>query len=80
MLGIDAAVHRPEFTTCESDRPLFVQFCAHDPQYLVKAGQIVAPQTDYVDINFGGYKEVMKPTIIQHSLVVRTSDCWLKWT
>ncbi|KAK4410040.1 tRNA-dihydrouridine(16/17) synthase [NAD(P)(+)]-like [Sesamum angolense] len=42
-----------EFTTCNEDRPLFVQFCANDPDVLLDAARRVEPYCDYVDINFG---------------------------
>ncbi|CAL9129414.1 unnamed protein product [Musa textilis] len=37
----------------QEDRPLFVQFCANDPDVLLESAKMVEPYCDYVDINLG---------------------------
>lgn len=37
----------------QTDRPLFVQFCANDPDALLAAAKIVQPYCDAVDLNLG---------------------------
>lgn len=51
---------KTEFTTCKEDRPLFVQFCANDPDTLLEAAKFVEPYCDYVDINFGCPQRIAK--------------------
>lgn len=55
-LFLEQAGYRAEhFTTCQGDRPLFVQFCANDPDTFVAAAKIVqvctacSPQPELVD-------------------------------
>ncbi|BBN11294.1 tRNA-dihydrouridine synthase 1 [Marchantia polymorpha subsp. ruderalis] len=49
----DRNYRRDEFSTCDGDRPLFVQFCANEPETLLQAALMVQSQCDYVDINLG---------------------------
>ncbi|KAI3713038.1 hypothetical protein L1987_71608 [Smallanthus sonchifolius] len=49
----NAKYRSEEFTTCKEDRPLFVQFCANNPETLLEAVRRVEAYCDYIDINLG---------------------------
>merc|ERR1719203_2456973 len=44
---------KTNFTTCEGDRPLVVQFCGDHPATMVRAAKFCETQCDAVDINLG---------------------------
>ncbi|PNH09931.1 tRNA-dihydrouridine(16/17) synthase [NAD(P)(+)] [Tetrabaena socialis] len=49
-------------TSCSEDRPLLVQFCANDPQHLLRAARLVEATglADAIDINFGCPQRIAK--------------------
>lgn len=53
-LFLETPAYRAEhFTTCQADRPLLTQFCANDPDILLRAAQLVERHCDGVDLNLG---------------------------
>lgn len=61
-LFAESPAYRAEhLSTCPADRPLFVQFCANDPQVLLAAARHVDDgRCDYVDLNFGCPQRIAK--------------------
>ena len=53
IFATDPKYRQKMFTPCAEDRPLIVQFAAHDPDYLLAAAKLVANDCDAVDINCG---------------------------
>jgi len=60
-LFVESEKYRREiFSTTLGDRPLLAQFCANDPEILIKAATMIAPYCDGVDINFGCPQRIAK--------------------
>lgn len=60
LFAQDAKYRLKEFSTCPEDRPLFIQFCANNPDTLLEAAKLVQDDCDYVDINFGCPQRIAK--------------------
>lgn len=57
---LDKSYRDEVWSTCAQDRPLIVQFCANDPDVLLKAARLVENQCDAIDINLGCPQKVAK--------------------
>ncbi|KAG0631884.1 hypothetical protein M758_1G286700 [Ceratodon purpureus] len=60
LFAQDVKYRTKEFSTCPEDRPLFIQFCANNPDTLLEAARFVQDDCDYVDINFGCPQRIAK--------------------
>lgn len=60
LFSQDVKYRTKEFCTCPEDRPLFIQFCANNPDTLLEAAKFVQDDCDYVDINFGCPQRIAK--------------------
>lgn len=49
----DANYRKDALESCPEDRPLIVQFCANDPETLLKAAKYAEPHCDAIDLNLG---------------------------
>ncbi|XP_071132360.1 tRNA-dihydrouridine(16/17) synthase [NAD(P)(+)]-like [Mytilus edulis] len=49
----DANYRADSLQSCPEDRPLIIQFCANDPEVLLKAGLLAQDHCDAIDLNLG---------------------------
>ncbi|KAL4427937.1 hypothetical protein ABPG75_002026 [Micractinium tetrahymenae] len=60
-LFLETPAYRAEhFTTTTQDRPLLAQFCANDPDTLLRAAKLVEGYVDGVDLNLGCPQRIAK--------------------
>ncbi|KNC78611.1 hypothetical protein SARC_08970, partial [Sphaeroforma arctica JP610] len=60
LFSTDPNYRAKNFTTNAADRPLVVQFCAHDPHTLLSAAKYVENDCDAVDLNLGCPQNIAK--------------------
>ncbi|CAH0720889.1 unnamed protein product, partial [Brenthis ino] len=56
----DPKYRKENFTTCNKDRPLIVQFCGNNPDTMAAAAKFVETDCDAIDINLGCPQSIAK--------------------
>ncbi|KYQ91275.1 tRNA-dihydrouridine synthase 1-like protein [Tieghemostelium lacteum] len=51
---------KDNFSTCPEDRPLVVQFCGNEPEWVVKAAKYVENDCDAIDLNLGCPQQIAR--------------------
>ncbi|KAJ3307532.1 tRNA-dihydrouridine(16/17) synthase [NAD(P)(+)]-like protein, partial [Gonapodya sp. JEL0774] len=60
LFAEDPKYRAEAWQTAPTDRPLFVQFCANDPDHLLRAAKLVQKECDAVDLNIGCPQHIAK--------------------
>ncbi|KAK5582882.1 hypothetical protein RB653_004471 [Dictyostelium firmibasis] len=51
---------RDYWSTCPEDRPLVVQFCGNEPEWVVKAAKYIEDHCDAIDLNLGCPQQIAR--------------------